>query len=67
MEVDEAAAQILYAYSAQTIFERDGIYADMPEEVQSRLSIVQQKASEFETKWPFTMLPGAILQGPFKK
>lgn len=67
MEVDEAAAQILYAYSAQTMFERDGIYADMPEEVQARLSIVQQKASEFETKWPFTMLPGAVIQGPFKK
>jgi hypothetical protein len=49
------------------MFERDGIYADMPEEVQARLSIVQQKASEFETKWPFTMLPGAVIQGPFKK
>jgi len=67
MEVDEPAAQILYAYAAQTLFERNGIYADVPEEVQARLSIVQQKGADFEMKWPFTMPQGSKLQGPFKQ
>ena len=66
MEVDEPAAMILYAHAAQIIFEREGLYADIPQEVSARLSIIQQRANEYEVKWPFRMLPGAKIQGPFK-
>ena len=66
MEVDEPAAMILYAHAAQVLFEREGIYADIPQEVTARLGILQERADDYEVKWPFRMLPGAKIQGPFK-
>ena len=66
MEVDEPAAMILYAHAAQILFEREGIYADIPQEVTARLGIIQERADDYEVKWPFRMLPGAKIQGPFK-
>ena len=66
MEVDEPAAMILYAHATQILFEREGIYSDMPEEISAKLSIIQERASEYETKFPFRMLAGSKLQGPFK-
>ena len=65
MEVDEPAAQLLYAHAAQIIFERDGIYADIPEEIRTRLQIMQARAAQYEVKWPYTMPSGAKIQGPF--
>ena len=66
MEVDEAAAMILYAHATQILFEREGIYSDMPEEISAKLSIVQSRAADYETKFPFRMLAGSKIQGPFK-
>tara|TARA_R100001082_G_C4279336_1_gene123203 strand:- start:338 stop:541 length:204 start_codon:yes stop_codon:yes gene_type:complete len=66
MEVDEPAAMILYAHATQILFEREGIYSDMPEEISAKLSIIQGRSADYETKFPFRMLAGSKIQGPFK-
>lgn len=63
MEVDEPAAQLLYAEAANIIFERDLMITSMPDEMAVRVSTVRTKRDEYAVKWPFKMPAGANLRG----
>lgn len=65
MEVDEPAAQLLYAHAAQIIFERDGLNAADTGEVGPRIAVMLGRAKEYETKFPFRLPEPNPIKGPW--
>lgn len=63
MEVDAAAAQLLYAHAAQVILEREAMTADTPNEVSTRIQYILDRQEEYHTKWPFELPAAQGLRG----
>lgn len=54
-EIDEAGAELLYAYAAQTLFEKEALTAATPIEVGDRINLIVSRKADYQTKWPFSL------------
>ena len=64
IEVDVAAAELLYAEAAELLFAWDGLKAESPGRIQTRIGYARMRRSELRNTWPYEVPEGRI-QGPF--
>ena len=64
IEIDVAAAELLYAEAAELLFAWDGLKAESPERVQTRIGYARMRRNELRNTWPYEVPEGRI-QGPY--
>lgn len=65
MEVDEASADLLYAYAADKLFSWEGMVAENPNEIMDRIAITKAKGAELEKKFRIRLPAAQRLRGPW--